>query len=145
MTDNIDFTTNTTEIENKAMSSGLVFKTKDVLGNTIVLKNTTLQNHIAGESGDHPERHYLNFDSNISRVKKIIEDPTQILSDKSMKNRYNYIATTSFESQTSVKGVKIVTEEIGTNHHEVVTIYSTKQIRESTEGRVLYDRYSSEI
>ena len=123
----------------------VVFHTEDINGTTIVLKKSTLETHIAGESGDHPERHFLNLESNLLKVKRILEHPNQILRDKSNENRNNYIATVAFETQNNVKGVKIVTEEKGTNFHEVVTLYSNKTLNESVEGRVIYDIYSNQI
>lgn len=143
MTDkNVEISTNSHH-KTSVTTTDFVFKTTDILGNTVVLKQNTLNNHIAGEGGDHPERHYLNYQSNITKVQKIIERPNQILKDKSFDNRYNYMATIAFDSQTSVKGVKIVTEEISPNYHEVVTFYSNKTLREKVEGRVLYDCYTN--
>ncbi len=141
MKENIDFITNTT-VNSIISNTDLIFKTTDVLGNTVVLKRNTLENHIAGENGDHPERHYLNVQSNLLKVQRIIEGPNQILKDQKNDNRYNYLATIAFDSHTSVKGVKITTEEVAPNYHEVVTFYSNKNMREKIEGRVVYDRYT---
>lgn len=137
------YTPNNLYVDGVEYKNEIVFHTEDINGNTIVLKKSTLEGHIAGESSDHPDRHYLNIQSNILRVKKILEHPNQILIDKGSEKKYNYIATTAFETHSSVKGVKIVTEEKGSNFHEVVTIYATKNISEKVEGRVIYDIYSN--
>jgi len=129
-------------INNRIEKVPLRFKTDDIIGNTVYLKEDTLNFHIAGELGDHPERHFLYFGNNLKIVQRIIGDPGQIFIDKTDENRMNYFSTVAFESHTSLKNVKIVTEAIGLKQQDIVSIFPMKKIKEKIEGRIIYDRYS---
>lgn len=121
-----------------------IFQTTDVIGNTIFLTSNTLNEHIAGESGDHPERHYLLLKSNLKKIQKIVEQPIQIYKDKGQHEnpRLNFFGLTTFESQNRLKNVKIVCEEVKVGELKIITIFPTRNINEISEGRAIYDFYA---
>lgn len=136
---------NSNETNQNITITNSVFTTTDVLNREITLKLDTFEKHIAGESGDHPDRHYLAINSNVVRIRKIVENPSTIIIDKDYPNRNNYFGVTALDSYSSLKNVKIVTEEVGVNQHEIVTIIPQNRVSEqSIEGRVIYDAYSDE-
>lgn len=123
-------------------SDKIIFSQTDPLGNEIILKSSTLDFHIAGTEGDHPERSWLYIPYNLAVIKNIIASPTFVFADKIHDNRLNYFDLVTFEGHTSLKTVKIVTESTATKLSEVVTIIplgATKS--EKFDGRKIYDRH----
>lgn len=120
-----------------------VFEINDPIGNTVKLSSNTLNFHIAGESGDHPDRNFLVQGNNLNKISSIIENPTIILKDRDFDNRINHFGTTLFESQNTIKNVKIVSELDENGEYQVATIIPTKSLNEKFEGRLLYDLYSN--
>jgi len=124
-------------------NSSNIFEINDPIGNTVKLSNDTLQFHIAGESGDHPDRNFLVQGNNLNKISSIIQNPTMILKDKNFDNKINHFGTTMFESQNTIKNVKIVSELGEDGEYQIATIIPTKSLNEKFEGRILYDLYSN--
>lgn len=120
-----------------------IFETIDPIDNNVKLSSNTFDFHIAGENGDHPDRHFLTQGNNIGKVESIIQNPTMILKDRIHDNRINHFGTTYFDSQNTIKNVKIVSEVDENGDYEVVTVIPSKGINEKFEGRILYDLYSN--
>lgn len=124
--------------ENKIM-----FTTTDPLGNNVTLWTNTWNFHIAGENGHHPDRAFLNTESNIDKIKKIICSPTLITTDSTHDHKNNYFDVVAFEGARNLKNVKIVTEQVGIQTYSIATVIPLGQIKsEAFEGRVIYDRHS---
>jgi hypothetical protein len=129
-------------MQNQSTNNYYVFSEKDPLGNTVSLKKSTLESHVGGLDSHHPERSEFLIPRNQKIIQSVVANPSFILKDKIHENRMNYFDVVALETHSSIKYVKVVTETVGENISEVVTIfpsYSTKN--EYFEGRILYDRH----
>jgi len=123
------------------IENGRIFTTTNPQGNMVYLDQDTLNEHIAGEDGHHPERSYLLNPANLDVIKNVVSNPTYIMSDNRYNNRYNYIDLAALEGHNTLKNIKVVTEKTDDNSEKIITIFPTKRVSENCEGRIIYDRH----
>lgn len=129
------------EEENKIFLSST-----DPLNNEVNLWYNTWYYHILGKDGSHENRGYLESPENIKNIKRLISNPSFILSDKKRYDRIIYIgmARISFlEQQDKIKPFTAVAEpsEKKENSLEICTVMVQGNVSEEiNEGRrILYD------
>ena len=120
----------------------IIFATTNPVGIQVYLDDDTLQEHIAGTDGHHPERGYLLNPKNLEIIRNVVSNPTYIMNDKMYDNRYNYVDIAALDGHTTLKNIKVVTEKNSDETEKIVTIFPTKSLNEKLEGRIIYDRHS---
>mgnify|MGYP003518942661 FL=1 len=134
-------------IDTKDTSNDIMFFLSDPLDNQIILWENTFKYHILGEDGSHEDRSYFLKPDNMERIKKVIQAPQLIISDKINNNRLNYIGLSliQFETKRCMKRIDIITEpsKKKENTFEICTIMvkSSASIAISEGRKVIYDAH----
>ncbi|WP_038025441.1 hypothetical protein [Tetragenococcus muriaticus] len=144
---NITSGNNDIEILSPSEEKNRVFlSSTDPLNNEVNLWYNTWFYHILGKDNSHEDRHYLEQTENIKNIKRLISNPSYILSDKKHYDRIIYIgiARIAFlEKQDRIKPLTAVAEpsENKENSLEICTVMVQGRISEEiNEGRrILYD------
>lgn len=123
-------------------SPSIIFSTTNPLGHLVYLTENTLQEHIAGENGHHPERSQLLDTENLDRIKRVVNNPGYIFQDSTYENRFNYIDVIHLNGYDKLKNIKIVTETTADNSQQVVTIIPLGKVNEKVDGRIVYGRHT---
>ena len=104
------------------------------LGYKTRLKDSTWNDHIIGE-GNRTE-----LLGQEERVKKTIENPHYITQgDVGGKTRYNFIRSTRLPSLNSFSYLKVVTESIDYNTHDIVTAIVQSKLKPKEGEEIIYD------
>lgn len=107
---------------------------KNHLGYTTRLKDSTWNGHIIGE-GNRSE-----LLGQEDKIKKTIEDPQYVtVGEVSGKTRYNFIRSTKLPNISTFSYLKVVTESIDDNTHDIVTAIVQSRMKTKEGGDIIYD------
>lgn len=122
----------------KKTSTGEKFRVTDPIGNEVVLKTSTFDDHIIGShsSGDSDIREKVLY-----FVPDVIENPDYIYTNEESSGRNRYISLVSAEFMTHISALVVITDTDRTPH-EVVTYNIKRKLNQEKigKGRLIYDR-----
>jgi hypothetical protein len=120
-------------------SKCVVWTANDPRGNTVILRQDTLDVHILSES--KTDKDIFQRRSIVADAKKVVENPRYITQDKdyNINKRENYTDFLSIEGRSGITCLSVVVET-DRNPREVVTIIPKRKI--GGEGNIVYDSNS---
>lgn len=112
---------------------------ENILGYNTNLKSSTWNYHIIGDNG----RHELSGQE--EKIKSTLTNPQYVTSNLvGSSTRYNFWRSTRLSTTNSLMHLKVVTEMLDSDTHDVVTIIPMSRAKFKEGEEILYDHDNSE-
>lgn len=124
--------------------SNIAWSVNSPLGNEVILKQSTFDNHIEGEE-KRSEKEVANLQSVAKDVKRIVEKPRFIYCDANYdeNKRCRYLDTVFMETSSAIRSLVVIVDTDRTPN-EVVTWTIKRDLKQenTTKDRILYDSHA---